>query len=105
VADIRFDLGYALKDGAFYNEAIEQLEIGYEYSPKGSFLIEIAKCYEFKQEYNLACEYFLKAAELWKAEYGLEDEDVVHAASKVYHLATSFKIDLVIPDWIFEEIQ
>jgi len=105
VADIRFNLGCALIDGAFYNEAIEQLEMGYEYLPKGSFLIEIAKCYEFKKEHNLACEYFLKAAELWKSEYGLEDEDVLHAASNVYRLATSFKIDFVIPDWIFEEIQ
>ena len=104
VADIRFQLGCALKDGKFFNEAIEQFEKGLEYLQKGSFLYEIAKCYECKQQHNTACSYFLRVAEMWKEEYGLEDDDVIDAAANVFRLANSYKIDFKIPDWIFEEL-
>ena len=105
VADIRFQLGCALKEAGELNKAIDQFEIGYKQLHKGSFLLEIARCYELKQQYNLACEYFLRVAEQWKEEYGLEDEDVLDAASNVYRLVNSFNINLIIPDWIIEEMQ
>jgi len=85
-----------------YKNAISNYISSLGFSENGTNNFKIGVCYEKMAEPSKAFYYFIKATELLKSEYGIEDENTIEALNKVKEIAKELNKENELPNWIKE---
>ena len=89
-----------------FSEALEFFKLGFKIRQSEDLLFLIAKCYEGLQQFETALNFFIRAAELNKLNYGFENDTTKIYVKKCLELARTLDKSDSLPKWIksFENV-
>ena len=83
-----------------FSKALEFFELGFKIRQSEDLLFFIAGCYEGLQEFEIALNYFIRAAEMNKLNYGFENTTIKNYIKKCLELASTLDKCDSLPEWI-----
>ena len=100
LSDSYSNIGALLSDKGDFLESIKYYELSNSIIEKGSYIFQIANCYQALNNEDKALFYFIKSSLIFKNDFGLEDESTQEAIANAKRLAKELNKESELPDWM-----
>ena len=100
LSDSYSNIGALLTDKGDFLKSIEYYELSNSIIEKGSYIFQIANCYQALNNKDKALFNFIKSSLIFKKDFGLEDEATQEAIINAKRLAKELNKESELPEWM-----
>ena len=100
LSDSYSNIGALLTDKGDFLKSIEYYELSYSIIEKGSYIFQIANCYQALNNKDKALFNFIKSSLIFKKDFGIEDEATQEAITNAKRLAKELNKESELPEWM-----